>query len=167
MDAMGRIGWIPWLGLGASGCFIGYPPSYDAPWFDSGEPVDAPGCSAVSIEPDDGRDETEFSSVGLVLDAPRTFCGRIDRASNNGQTYTGDVDYGLIQLFDPGRLHLELRWSGNTDLDLGLFDPGSQTWLVDDGGGVLIQKLGADSTSILVAGLDGPPTDYTLTLWVE
>lgn len=151
------------VALGASGCFVGYPglpPDGD----DSG--LADPPCDAASIEPDGADLPTEVSQIGAALQTVRTFCGRVDRASNDGQSYTGDLDVAFVHTLEPGRLVLVLSWDdGRTDLDVLLNTDGEQWTLGDDG--VVEEQLPAGVYTVLVAGTDGPGTDYRLDVWVE
>lgn len=156
------------------GCFVGYPPDRAAGGGGAGELDDAgfalpdPPCDAASIEPDDGERDGEVSQIGAVTSTVRTFCGHIAKASNDGANYTGDVDVALIQTLDTGRVSLVLSWdSGKTDVDVALnTDLTANTWVFGDDG-VIEERLQPDFYTVLIAGVDGPPTDYQLDVWLE
>lgn len=120
----------------------------------------------MSIEPDDGTTDARFSPFGLLTDEARTLCGEIDRASNDGQTYTGDVDYAQFQTIDDGRVRLTLDWKGKTDLDLLVYDGNATEWIQSDSDEIEL-SLDSGFHAVLVAGVDGPPADYVLTARIE
>lgn len=163
------------LALGGGGCFVGYPPDRsgvggagDLAEHDAGFALADPPCDAASIEPDDGERDDEFSQIGAVTTTVRTFCGHIAKASNDGTTYTGDVDIALIQTLDVGRVSLVLSWdNGKTAVDVALnTDITANTWVFGDDG-VIEERLQPDFYTVLIAGVDGPATDYQLDVWLE
>ena len=146
------------------GCFVGWPadPALDDPE----ATLPDPACDAASIEPDDGDDEVSVSQIGAALSTTRTFCGRVDRSDNDGESYTGDLDVALVHTLEDGRLSLVLSWEdGRTDLDVLLaVDP--ETW-VPGTVGVVEERVPAGVYTVLIAGTSGPPTDYQLDVWVD
>lgn len=156
-----------WLGVG--GCFVGYPPAggFGDDDDDDGLLPDPP-CDAASIEPDDGETVEHVSQIGAALETPRTFCGRVDEASTDGRTYTGDLDLALLHTLEAGTVRLVLSWDeGRTDLDVLLALDATGEDLALGADGVIEERLPAGVYTVLIAGTDGPATDYQLDVWLE
>ena len=155
--------------VAVGGCVVGYPADgRRLDGRDDGSSLPDPACDAGSIEPDDGRDELEVSQIGVASSTVRTFCGHVSRATNDGRNYTGDLDVALVHTLEPGRLSLVLSWEeGRTDLDVLLsLDPQGKEWAAGPDG-VVEEQLPAGVYTVLVAGSDGPETDYQLDVWLD
>jgi hypothetical protein len=140
----------------ASGCFVGFPPLQE-PWLDSAAPLEAPECASISIEPDDATTDARSSSLGLVTEEPRTFCGEVEQ---------GDMDYAVFHTKEEGRVQFELEWDGDARLELHAYNAQTAEWTGGDDDELEL-RLEPGFHTVLVAGADGRSTDYVLTAWLE
>ncbi|MHC4953178.1 MAG: hypothetical protein ACYTGZ_04760 [Planctomycetota bacterium] len=93
----------------------------------------------------------------------------LNRVSNNGLGYTGEIDVYEFVMPADGRLQISLDWDHDADFDLVLAsDPAGQTRLVEGiEQGPIPEYIGTDVTEgqqlwLFVAGWEGDPGEYTL-----
>ncbi len=125
------------------------------------------GFNHVLSEPDDNH--LEAADIGRV-EAPGFLAGSLSSASNDGESYTGDMDFIAFQVTRATTVSFELTWSeasADYDLRLGVRDRWLETAVFDGTRQpeIVSFDLRAGETYYLaVAGWRGPGGSYQVVV---
>ena len=79
-------------------------------------------------EPNDDPDAGDVHALGDSTASEITIEGSFSSCANDGQTWTGDQDYFIVNMQCTGDLTAELTWTGaSTDADFNVFAPAVST----------------------------------------
>jgi hypothetical protein len=113
-------------------------------------------------ETTDPVDIGELSRTSLVAE------GNLSSVGNNGEDYTGEVDWYIFTSAVDNTITVTLSFESGNDYDLYLYDANSSIPLdvsINDNPEILIHEVAASTSYLIsVAGWEGAPGDYTLTL---
>lgn len=127
--------------------------------------------TAINLTERGDAGTTDTENLGEL--APGTvLCGNMDAASNNGTSYTGDLDFVKFSPTASGNRTFVLTWdAASGDYNMSLFNEAVTTWLADASTAGTTQPerftyngVAAQTYVLRIAGASGGTGDYIVTI---
>ncbi|MGA1840242.1 MAG: hypothetical protein ACMUIU_06410 [bacterium] len=130
----------------------------------------SPGSYTLTISPENDGPPVPPAPVELEF-TDLTTEGHLSSVGNNGEDYTGEIDWYVFTPLVPAIATITLSFDPGNDYDLYLYDANGLMTLegsVDYNPEILIHEVTAFTPYLIcVAGWAGSPGDYTLTISPE